>query len=458
MQSHYNDGDWHHQQWTGPNGGEINHVGFWGPNGYWGHTGAVGPNGGYWGHTTGIGPNGAYGHTTGIGPNGAVWGHGGAVGPNGAFGYAGYYGPAGQWSRNWGGWYNGYGPAWGNGRWNYLWDTYPVAMAFGATMWGINVVNSAFGVSDYSNPYCDGPVYVDNQAVTSYTEPVTGDPNSGNQANAAQADPNNPDAPAPEDPLTQTFDQARTAFFEERFDDAMTLTDQALTKAPRDAAINEFRSLCLFALGRYRESAAAIHAVLAAGPGWDWTTMISLYGNSETYTTQLRKLEDAAKDNPQAADNHFLLAYHYLTCDHKEDAVKQWKDVVKLQPNDQLSADLVKMYSPADDSQASTANTTPPNVDKPAYPMEKLYGDWKAQAKSGDFALTLKKDDSFSWKFTQNGKPQEVKGAYVVRGNNLVMQPDSGGVMISTITLNDDGTLIFSPLEDKTKLTFSKAG
>jgi hypothetical protein len=36
---------------------------------------------------------------------------------------------------------------------------------------------------------------------------------------------------------------------------------------PRDAVLHEFRSLALFALQRYSESAAAIHAVLAVGPG-----------------------------------------------------------------------------------------------------------------------------------------------------------------------------------------------
>ncbi|MES2790471.1 MAG: tetratricopeptide repeat protein [Planctomycetota bacterium] len=457
---HWGDSDWHHQQWTGPNGGEINHVGFWGPNGYWGHTGAWGPNGGHWGHTGAIGPNGAYGHTGGWGPNGAVWGHGGAVGPNGAFGYAGYGGPAGHWSRNWGGWYNGYGPAWGNGRWNYLWNQYPVAMAFGATMWGITAIDAVFGVGSYSNPYCDGPVSVDGQQVTSYTEPVSGDPAYDQQQTADTGDPaaaTDPNAPAPADPLTATFDQARDAFHSDKFDEAMKLTDQALVKAPQDAAINEFRSLCLFSLGRYRESAAAIHAVLAAGPGWDWTTMVSLYSNVKVYEEQLRKLETASKANPQSADVRFLLAYHYLTCDHKDAALEQWKKIVEIQPDDQLSADLVKMYSPPSDTDPKVAETPPAKVDKPAYPMEKLQGNWAAKDDRGDFALSLGADDSFTWKFNRDGKPQTVKGAYVVRGNNLVMQPDSGGVMLSEITLSDDKTLLFTPVGSKDKLTFNKS-
>lgn len=434
LHNHWNDSGWHHQQWNGPNGGDINHVGYWGPNGYWGHTGAWGPNGGHWGHTTGITPYGAWGRTN-------AWG------------------PAGHWSRNWNGWYNGYGPAWGYGHWNYLWNQYPAAMAFGATMWGLNAVAYNFGVGNYYNPYCDGPVYYDNQAIVSYTQPVVGDPTYDDQpADSNQAPTPGDDttpAPAAPDELTTLMNRARASFYNEQFEDALQLTNQALVTAPRDAAINEFRSLCLFALTRYRESAATIHAVLAAGPGWDWTTMISLYGNAATYTDQLRQLEAYVKANPQSADARFLLAYHYITCDHKDTAYGFLKAVCQLQPQDKLAAELVKMYSPQQDF-APAPDTPPPAVQKPAYPLEKLQGDWKAIDADGQFQLTLGKDDEFTWKFTRDGQPQSVSGAYTVRGTNLVMQPDSGGVMLSDIKLKDDGTLLFSPIDNGRKLTFTR--
>ncbi|OAI53947.1 hypothetical protein AYO47_03950, partial [Planctomyces sp. SCGC AG-212-M04] len=444
---HWGDSGWHHQNWEGPNGGDINHIGFWGPNGYWGHTGVWGPNGGHWGHSTGIGPNGAWGRTVGWGPNGNVWGHGGAIGPNGAFGWAGYSGPAGHWSRNWGGWYNGYAPAWGYGRWDYLWNTYPVAMAFGATMWGINAANYAFGVGDYYNPYYDGGGYV------SYAQPIVGDP-SYMQPPADQAAS---DDQAP-DPLAQQFNDAREAFKNEQFGSALEQTDLALKQAPRDAAVNEFRGLCLFALGRYRESAAVIHSVLAAGPGMDWTTMISLYSNPQTYTDQVRKLEDAIRQNPNQADLRFLLAYHYITQDHKDDAVALLKEVVRLQPKDQLAADLVKMYDPPVASASPPpANASADNVKEPAWPMAKLEGNWTAKRKDGDFNMTLNADDTFKWTFKRDGKDQTMSGAYVVRGKNLVLQPDSGGVMLSDIELKDDRTLEFSPIDDSNKLAFKKS-
>ncbi|MGC3967906.1 MAG: tetratricopeptide repeat protein [Pirellulales bacterium] len=446
LKGNWSDGDWH--SWTGPNGGQINHIGFWGPNGYWGHTGAWGPNGGHIGHSTGIGPNGAYGRTSGWGPNGNYFGRGAAVGPGGGVAWAHGGGPAGYWSRSWG-WYNGYGPAWGYGRWDYLWNQYPVAMAFGATMWGLNAVAYTMGVGDYYNPYYD----TSGSYPTSYAAPLTGDP--------SYETPQAEDADAENDPLTRAFNEARAAFQQDQYDQALQLTDDALKQAPRDAALNEFRSLCLFALGRYRESAATIHAVLAAGPGWDWTTMISLYSSEDVYTAQLRKLEAAAGADATSADMRFLLAYHYLTADHPDAAVEMWKQVVQINPQDKLSSELLAMYGPSSyTSPTSPAPSTPaalpPDIDKPAYTAEQLAGDWKAKTDGGEFALKLGADNAFTWSFTRDGKPQTVTGAYALGGNNLVMQPDTGGTMLSTITLEGANTLQFAPIGDAEKLTFTK--
>jgi tetratricopeptide (TPR) repeat protein len=433
VNNHWNDSGWHHQQWNGPNGGDINHFGYWGPNGYWGHTGAWGPNGGYWGHS-------------------------GHVGPYGAWGHAGYYGPAGHWARNWG-WYNGYCPGWGGCYWGYLWNTYPAALAFGATMWGLNAVAWNYGISSYYNPYYQDPVYVDNQPVMTYDQPIVGDPTYESPAPvvADSTDANNPpDAPPPaaDDPLTDTFRAARQAFSDGNYDQALTLTNQSLQTAPRDAAINEFRSLCLFALKQYQDSAATLHAVLAAGPGWDWTTMISLYGDKDAYPNQLRALENAVRARPEDAALRFLLAYHYFTCNHKDAAVAQWKKAAELQPKDNLSAQLVQMYSPPPADAPAPKDS--PDLEKPAYPLEKLRGDWTANNDRGEFGLNLGDDDKFTWKFTRNGNPQTLTGAYAVRGNNLVMQPDTGGTMLAQITLKDDRTLAFNPIGDAQKLTFKR--
>ena len=97
----------------------------------------------------------------------------------------------------------------------------------------------------------------------------------------------------------------------------------------------------MFAQGKYAEAAAAIYAVLAAGPGWDWDTMNYLYPDAATYTAQLRTLEAYQKAKPGSAEASFVLAYHYLVLGHVEHAIKQLDNVVRLLPESQLSAELL---------------------------------------------------------------------------------------------------------------------
>ena len=73
-------------------------------------------------------------------------------------------------------------------------------------------------------------------------------------------------------------------------------------------------------------------------PGWDWTTLIGLYPSVDVYTDQVHALEDYRTEHPDSAPPRFVLAYHYLTQGHTEAAVEELKEVVKLQPSDQLSA------------------------------------------------------------------------------------------------------------------------
>ena len=95
--------------------------------------------------------------------------------------------------------------------------------------------------------------------------------------------------------MNDLFNAAQTAFYSGDYDGALKSVNDAIALAKNDAVLHEFRSLVLFAQGKYQESAAAIHSVLAVGPGWDWTTLISLYPSVDTYTQQLRKLEEAVK-------------------------------------------------------------------------------------------------------------------------------------------------------------------
>ena len=85
--------------------------------------------------------------------------------------------------------------------------------------------------------------------------------------------------------------------------------------------------------------------MLAAGPGWDWTTLSGLYPSVDVYTQQLRGLEEYVKSHPAAADARFLLADQYLTCGYTDAAATQFKEAVRLNPKDQLSSQLLNSIS-----------------------------------------------------------------------------------------------------------------
>ena len=97
-----------------------------------------------------------------------------------------------------------------------------------------------------------------------------------------------PPEPTVAESVGTTFDSARGAFKSGDYAKALELADQAIHELPNDAALHEFRGVTLFALHRYTEAAVPLYAVLAVGPGWDWTTLVGLYPNVSVYTEQLR--------------------------------------------------------------------------------------------------------------------------------------------------------------------------
>jgi tetratricopeptide (TPR) repeat protein len=325
------------------------------------------------------------------------------------------------------GWYWGYAAGYWN-RWDYLWDEHPVAAAVGLTWWGANTLGYGFGYEDYYNPYYEdtGSYSYAEPIVTPVYVPVEGQP-----------------AAAPVEPSQESLDkftQAQAAFSQGNYDDALRLVDEAAVQWPKDAVLHEFRSLVLFALKRYSESAAAIHAVLAVGPGWDWKTLSSLYGNVDAYTSQLRALEAYCKANPKAADTRFLLGYHYLTMGHSDAALTEFRMASELQPKDEVSASLVRSLSPRDTESQATSEAAPPT----AVPAADVAGSWEATGKdSSKYSMTLTKEGTFLWSFTKGTRKEEVKGVYSVEGNVLAMEPETGGVLLAEMTLKSPGNLAF---------------
>jgi len=234
--------------------------------------------------------------------------------------------------------YNGYHNGWTHGYWNY-WPRWPVGIVGGATLGWLLAPGDTFA---YSNPYYVQQTTVVEQPYVDYSQPIPTPPQQQAAPAAASEAPAPDSAPAVPQEAIQDLDNARAAFKKGDYAGAQQLTEKALKLVPSDATLHEFRALTLFAQKKYQEAAAAIYAVLVTGPGWDWDTLKALYPDVATYTTQLRALEEYVKQNPNKSDARFLLAYHYLAMGYPDSAIKQLTEVVKLQPKDQLSAELLK--------------------------------------------------------------------------------------------------------------------
>jgi tetratricopeptide (TPR) repeat protein len=351
----------------------------------------------------------------------------------------------GNWNGNWGDW------------WDHMWDEHPGAMALGVTRWGLNRVGSWFGYGGYyENPY-----YGDSgSGSVDYSQPLVMDYGQAMAETAnLQSEEPSPLPPGVTQGSVDQFEQARNAFMDGHYTQALALTDSVLKQIPTDATVNEFRALALFALERYKESAAVLNAVLAVGPGWDWTTLSGMYPQVSVYTAQLRKLETFCESNPEAADAAFVLGYHYLTMGHSAEAKEQFAAVVRLQPKDSVAAYLLQSLSPPANKAAPAGDVAPA---APTIPADSLVGTWTASGPgNAKYVMTLTKEGAFTWAYSKGPKRQTVKGAYALDGADIAMDVDAGGKMLATLSVNDGGALNFRMAggsKDDKGLEFKKGG
>lgn len=319
---------------------------------------------------------------------------------------------------------------------------YPAGWGLGG--WGLGSLAYTSGMLPYSNPYFNG---VGGNFAYNYAQPIP-------VAIAGQ--------PADNDIASQNFDTARQQFREGNYSAALAAVDNAIKLQPTDAVMHEFRALTQFALGDYRNAAATIHSVLAVGPGWDWATMIGLYPDVDTYTTQLRALEQAVTQSPKQADTRFLLGYQYMTAGHSTNAGEQFQIAAQIMPNDRVAADLSRLNTaqqPADqtaqattaqppaDQPAATATAAAQTPEAPAIDPQKLVGDWKAERADGSkFDVDFSPDNTFVWKYSQGDKSQTIAGTYGVEKDMLVLQSKEGGAMLGQVSLNSDKNFTFKLL------------
>ncbi len=354
-----------------------------------------------------------------------VWGPGFAYS---RYGYGGGYGYGGY---GYGG-YGGYGPYGRYGWYNRPWGPWA---AIGLTSWALGGLYYNTGYGSYLNPYYgSGAGYGYN-----YSQPI---------AYVASVDPGVPSTPP--DDVAAAFQAARDAFRNGDYQTALQQIDIAVAKNPNDPSLHEFRGLTLFAMQRYPEASAAVYAVLSVGPGMNWSSLISLYPSVDTYTPQLRALENSVRQNPDEPNGHFLLAYQYMTAGHTDSARQQFQKAADLSSNDAVSRQMIRLLTPPESQPADggTAPATEPNALPPATPptqsstpvLPQPVGNYEAAtANQGRITLNLRDDGTFLWNVKQGDQPREFTGKYTLEGSTLALEFQDGGGMVGKVEPKSNG-------------------
>ena len=297
-------------------------------------------------------------------------------------------------------WHNDFGDYW-----DHMWEYHPVGAALGITAWGVNRLSYWFGYGGgYYNPYYSdggggGGSYDYSQPLETYEQATAPAETAAQPATPTDS----ASQPAP-NPVNDLFNAAQTAFYSGDYAGALKSANDAIALARNDAVLHEFRSLVLFAQGKYQDSAAAIHSVLAVGPGWDWTTLISLYPSVDVYTQQLRKLEELVKSSPDDASLHFLLAYHYITTSANDPAIHQLQEVARLQPKDTVAVQLIQMIGGQAALPSQLQQSNPPAPSAVQLKDSDVVGNWKSTSGNSKFELKLTDKKTFSWTSTKRGR------------------------------------------------------
>jgi tetratricopeptide (TPR) repeat protein len=246
------------------------------------------------------------------------------------------------------------------------------------------------------------------------------------------------------------FDLGLEAFKSGDYQSALNSFNAALKNNGGDPVVHELRALTLFALGDYTNAAMALNSLLAAAPGMDWTTLSSLYGNSDDYTSQLRKLEAYCKANPKNAASAFVLAYHYLVIGSKESAIRALRVVVENQPKDVTAKRMLDALEPAPaaptTSSAPAPTPSPEELDKPQ-PETNLVGSWKASSGNTIIELMITEESSFEWKVTEAGKvTAQLKGELATNGDEIALDTTEQGSLGGTVkSLGPDAWVMLPP-------------
>jgi tetratricopeptide (TPR) repeat protein len=372
-----------------------------------------------------------------------------------------FWGGGGGWGGGWGGGMNNNWWAWGLGGFGAGFLTSSMmGWGMGSSLWN-------WGYSSFNNPYYmpSNTIIVQQPSPVIIEQPLAVQVPAQQQITYDYSQPINTEAPQPSqevaDPALSTFEQARQSYIAGDYTAALNGVNKSLEALPNDAVMHEFRGLCLFALGRYGESAATIYPVLAVQPGMDWASLSSLYRDVNVFTDQLRKLETYRDQNRDTPSARFLLSYLYLSMGYRDQAKTELERLVKLQPNDKVASGLLSLLSSTDESgnplpppegqQPEPATAEAPKADPATVPpVTMLSGTFTAKPTDTDsITLVLSADNKFDWKVKSGSQsPRGFSGKFEYDEGVLALLSDQNGQrLVGRLTQLADNSFRFQVVD-----------
>lgn len=302
------------------------------------HGGSIGPSmGGHHGGSS-IGPSMGGHHGGSTGPS--MGGHHGGSG--------GYYGGSGGHHDGGGGYYGGSSGRYyrsGSGFGFYLGIPY----GLGYSSYGL--YGSPFGYYarsyypyTYSSPYYGVSSYASFQPYgynTAYPPTNNNNPPAVDQtAQTATTSLISSSSPA----ATEFQAVAELAFREHHPEEAERLSRHAIVEDEKNGKLHLFSAQTRFAIGDYSGAAREVRQAVGLLDRSEWGYVVQNYKDfyrGQDFVTQMEKLVQFCRDNPQSADAHFLRGYQYAYLGHHTSSRAMLTKAMMLDPQDRVAAEIL---------------------------------------------------------------------------------------------------------------------
>jgi tetratricopeptide (TPR) repeat protein len=140
----------------------------------------------------------------------------------------------------------------------------------------------------------------------------------------------------------------------------------AVVDDPKNPVLVMMLSQAFFATGKYEEAAGATQMAMQMLPKDQWGVVVSnykeLYGNTQSYTDQLRALEKEVRDKPESPALRFLLGFQYAYLGFPKESIDQLDKGLKIAPQDEGAKQLrqeIQAKLPKDTAPAAPAAKPP---------------------------------------------------------------------------------------------------